>query len=131
MEERLATFGRELGAAFQVADDVLDYTADADTLGKNIGDDLAEGKPTLPLILTRKYVDDDQRNMIDTTIREGGLERIAEIVQLIRTSGALRDSMAVARERSAAATQSLAPLPDSPWKDALLELAAYSVSRNH
>ena len=131
MEDRLATFGRELGAAFQVADDVLDYTADADTLGKNIGDDLAEGKPTLPLILTRKYVDDAQRDMIDATIREGGLERIGQIVQLIRTSGALRDSMTVARQRSAAATQSLAPLPDSPWKDALLELAAYSVSRNH
>jgi octaprenyl-diphosphate synthase len=131
LEERLATFGRELGAAFQVADDVLDYTADADTLGKNVGDDLAEGKPTLPLILTRKFVDQGQREMIDATIRQGGLERIEQIVQLIHTSGALRDSMEVARRRSAAAMESLAPLPDSGWKDALLDLAAYSVSRNH
>ena len=69
--------------------------------------------------------------MIDSTIRQGGLERINEIVELIHTSGALRDSMEVARKRSAAAMQSLAPLPDSAWKDALLDLAAYSVSRNH
>jgi octaprenyl-diphosphate synthase len=131
LEERLAIFGRELGAAFQVADDVLDYTADADTLGKNVGDDLAEGKPTLPLILTRGYVNERQREMIDATIRQGGLERIDEIVGLIRTSGAIRDSMEVARKRSAAAMQSLAPLPESAWKDALLDLAAYSVSRNH
>jgi octaprenyl-diphosphate synthase len=131
LEDRLAIFGRELGAAFQVADDVLDYTADADTLGKNVGDDLAEGKPTLPLILTRNCVDETQRDMIDATIRQGGLERIDEIVELIRASGALRDSMEVARKRSAAAMQSLAPLPDSAWKDALLDLAAYSVSRNH
>jgi octaprenyl-diphosphate synthase len=131
LEDRLAMFGRELGAAFQVADDVLDYTADADILGKNVGDDLAEGKPTLPLILTRTYVDETQRAMIDATIRQGGLERIEDIVDLIRTSGALRDSMDVARKRSAAAIQALAPVPDSAWKDALLDLATYSVSRNH
>ncbi|MBT8060529.1 MAG: polyprenyl synthetase family protein [Gammaproteobacteria bacterium] len=131
LEDRLAMFGRELGAAFQVADDVLDYTADADTLGKNVGDDLAEGKPTLPLILTRSYVDETQKEMIDSTIREGGLERIDEIVELIRTSGALRDSMEVARKRSAAAMESIAPLPESAWRDALLDLASFSVSRNH
>ena len=131
LEARFATFGRELGAAFQVADDVLDYTADAATLGKNVGDDLAEGKPTLPLILTRGYVEEAQRQMIDSTIRQGGLERIDEIVRLIRSSGALQESMAVARKRSAAAIESLASLPDSAWKDALLDLAAYSVARNH
>jgi len=131
LEDRLAMFGRELGAAFQVADDVLDYTADADTLGKNVGDDLAEGKPTLPLILTRSYVDETQKEMIDSTIRQGGLERIDEIVELIRASGALRDSMEVARKRSAAAMESIAPLPESAWRDALLDLASFSVSRNH
>ena len=131
VEDSLATFGRELGAAFQVADDVLDYTADAVTLGKNVGDDLAEGKPTLPLILTRRKVGDEQRHLIDLTIREGGLDRIEQIVGLIRASGAVEDSMAVARQRSAAAARSLEPLADSPWKDALLDLAAYSVSRNH
>jgi octaprenyl-diphosphate synthase len=131
LEDAMATFGRELGVAFQVADDVLDYTADAATLGKNVGDDLAEGKPTLPLILTRKYVSEDQRSLIDATIREGGLEQIGQIVQLIQSSGGLRDSMAAARERSVAAQQSIAMLPDSAWKSALQDLASYSVSRNH
>jgi octaprenyl-diphosphate synthase len=130
-EEALATFGRELGAAFQVADDVLDYTADSGTLGKNVGDDLAEGKPTLPLILTRQYLGEEQRAQIDAIIREGGRERITQILQWIQDSGGLRDSMNVARERSANAQRSIAGLPASEWKDALLRLAAYSVSRNH
>jgi len=131
LEQALATFGRELGTAFQVADDVLDYTADAEMLGKNVGDDLAEGKPTLPLILTRKHLGEEQRAEIDSIIREGGRDRIEQILQWIRDSGGLRDSMSVARERSGAAQQSIAGLPASDWKDALLQLAAYSVSRNH
>jgi octaprenyl-diphosphate synthase len=131
MEEPLARFGRELGAAFQVADDVLDYTADAATLGKNIGDDLAEGKPTLPLILSRKSVADDQRAVIDQTVREGGIERIEEIIDLIQRSGALDASMEVARSRAANASDAIAFLATSPWKEALLGLAAFSVSRDH
>jgi octaprenyl-diphosphate synthase len=131
LEEQLATFGRELGAAFQVADDVLDYTADADTLGKNIGDDLAEGKPTLPLILSRKYLNREDQSIIDETIRQGGIERIDKIVQLIRDCGALEESMKIARQRADAATDSLEPLPASAWKEAMTSLASYSVSRNH
>jgi octaprenyl-diphosphate synthase len=131
LEEELATFGRELGAAFQVADDVLDYTADADTLGKNIGDDLAEGKPTLPLILSRKYLNRQDQSIIDETIRQGGIERIDKIVQLIRDCGALEESMEIARQRAGAAADSLEPLPASAWKEAMTSLASYSVSRNH
>jgi octaprenyl-diphosphate synthase len=131
LEEALSTFGRELGVAFQVADDVLDYTADADTLGKNIGDDLAEGKPTLPLILTRNRMPADQRAIVDEIIRSGGRERIEEVVRVIQENGGLTDSMAAARERALAAQQSLAQLPASAWKNALLDLAAYSVSRSH
>ena len=131
LEDALALFGRELGTAFQVADDVLDYMADAATLGKNVGDDLAEGKPTLPLIRARTCVGEQERAWIDATIRLGGLERIDQVVELIRRSGALRDSMAVARERAAAAAGSIAQLPDSPWKQAMLDLAAYSVARDH
>jgi len=130
-EEAMATFGRELGVAFQVADDVLDYTADSETLGKNVGDDLAEGKPTLPLILTRQRLAEKQRSAIDAIIRSGGRERIGEVVRLIRDNGGLRDSMAAARQRSAAAQAAIAALPASAWKDAMLDLAAYSVSRNH
>jgi octaprenyl-diphosphate synthase len=131
LEEPLAAFGRELGVAFQVADDVLDYTADAETLGKNVGDDLAEGKPTLPLILARKRLGEEQRARIDTIIRSGGRDQIGEIVGLIQDSGGLRDSMALARERSAAAQRSIALLPASAWKDAMTDLAAYSISRSH
>jgi octaprenyl-diphosphate synthase len=129
LEDALAIFGSELGAAFQVADDVLDYMGDADTLGKNIGDDLAEGKPTLPLILSRKYLAPEQKSIIDETIRQGGIGRIEQILELIRSSGALSESMDVARSRSHAAMQSIAPLPDSIWKDAMMSLASYSVSR--
>jgi len=129
MEDAMAIFGRELGAAFQVADDVLDYIADADTLGKNIGDDLAEGKPTLPLILSRKYLEPEQQSIIDETIRQGGIDRMGQIVELIHSTGALRESMDVARSRSHAATQAISGLPDSVWKDAMMSLASYSVSR--
>jgi octaprenyl-diphosphate synthase len=131
LEEVMAMFGRELGAAFQVADDVLDYVADADTLGKNIGDDLAEGKPTLPLILSRKYLEPEQQSIIDETIRQGGIDRIGQIVELIHSTGALRESMDVARSRAHAATQAISSLPGSVWKDAMMSLASYSVSRQY
>jgi octaprenyl-diphosphate synthase len=131
LEQQLAEFGRQLGTAFQVADDVLDYTADADTLGKNIGDDLAEGKPTLPLILGRKSLEPAQQAIIDETIRKGGIERLEEIVDLIQRSGALEDSMDVARRRAQAATQAISSLPASEWKDAMTSLASYSVSREY
>ena len=130
-EEDLARFGRELGVAFQVADDVLDYTADATKLGKNIGDDLAEGKPTLPLILCRKSLDANDRSLIDETIRSGGVDRIGEIVDLIRDSGALEASRRLAEQRADAARDAVSALPDSRWKDAMMALAAYSVSRDH
>jgi octaprenyl-diphosphate synthase len=130
-ESDLALFGRELGAAFQVADDVLDYTADAETLGKNIGDDLAEGKPTLPLILCRRKLDEERLAMVDETIRSGAVERIGEIVDLIRSSGALDASQDRAAEHAAAARQAVAALPASPWKQAMITLADYSVSRDH
>jgi octaprenyl-diphosphate synthase len=131
LEDTLATFGSELGAAFQVTDDVLDYVADTETLGKNVGDDLAEGKPTLPLILSRKYLAPEQKSVIDETIRQGGIGRIEQIVELIRGSGALGESMDVARSHSRAATQAISPLPDSVWKDAMMSLAFYSVSREY
>lgn len=131
MEEALSVFGRELGAAFQVADDVLDYTADAETLGKNIGDDLAEGKPTLPLILGRKYLEADKQAIIDETIRKGGIDRIEQIVGLIHSTGALTESMSVANERARAATAAITGLPESEWKNAMVSLTAYSVSRQY
>jgi octaprenyl-diphosphate synthase len=131
LEETMGRFGRELGVAFQVADDVLDYSSQAETLGKNIGDDLSEGKPTLPLILCRQSLEPMNQSIIDATIREGGIDRIDEVMALIRDSGALPASMEIARQRSDSALQALTILPDSEWKQAMACLASYSVSRNH
>jgi octaprenyl-diphosphate synthase len=129
LEAALATFGRELGTAFQVADDVLDYMADADTLGKNSGDDLAEGKPTLPLILCREHAGAEARKLIDKSIRDGDLDQFSRIASLIRESGALDQARQVARDRADAALAAIAPLAPSTWKDAMEQLAWYSVSR--
>ncbi len=131
LEESLARFGRELGAAFQVADDVLDYTADAETLGKNIGDDLAEGKPTLPLILGRKLLAEDGKDIIDQAIREGGVDRMEEVVRLVKACGALDLTRDAAVSRASAAKSAINALPPSEWKDAMETLASYSVSRDH
>ncbi len=127
----LATFGRELGTAFQVADDVLDYSADADKLGKNSGDDLAEGKVTLPLILCREQAGEEDRKLIDESIRKGDLGQIHRITSLIRDSGALDQARQVAHERANAALAAIAPLAPSPWKDAMEQLARYSVTRDY
>jgi len=129
LESTMACFGRELGAAFQVADDVLDYTASADKLGKNSGDDLAEGKLTLPLILCREQVEQRERNLIDDCIRDGDTSRLDQVVRLIRDSGALDSAMNKARERSTSAMTALNDLPESEWKSAMASLALYSVSR--
>jgi len=127
----LATFGRELGTAFQVADDVLDYSADADKLGKNSGDDLAEGKVTLPLILCREQAGEEDRKLIDESIRKGDLGQIHRITSLIRDSGALDQARQVAHDRANAALAAIAPLAPSPWKDAMEQLARYSVTRDY
>jgi octaprenyl-diphosphate synthase len=131
LEAALATFGRELGTAFQVADDVLDYMADAGTLGKNSGDDLAEGKPTLPLILCRDQAGEEDRRLIDESIRNGDLGQLQRITSLIRDSGALDQAKKVAHDRANAALAAIAPLAPSPWKDAMEQLARYSVSREY
>ncbi len=131
LETALATFGRELGTAFQVADDVLDYMAEADTLGKNSGDDLAEGKPTLPLILCREQAGEESRRLIDESIRKGDLGQFHRIASLIRDSGALDQANKIAHDRANAALAAIAPLAPSPWKDAMEQLARYSVMREY
>jgi octaprenyl-diphosphate synthase len=103
LEQDLATYGRELGCAFQVMDDVLDYTSDAATMGKNSGDDLAEGKPTLPLILCREALVAEQRDAVDEAIRNGDVSKLQWIVQAIHDTGALAATTRVAQARSRAA----------------------------
>ncbi len=131
LEKSMARFGRELGAAFQIADDVLDYMADADTMGKNSGDDLAEGKPTLPLILCREQASEDGRRLIDESILQGDLGQLDRIAAMIREGGALEQAMQMARERADLALAALDELAPSAWKDAMVSLARYSVTRSY
>jgi octaprenyl-diphosphate synthase len=125
----LRRYGMELGYAFQIADDLLDYVSDADTLGKNIGDDLAEGKPTLPLIYALETADAEQARSLRHAIEHGGLDSLERIVAAIRDSGALERARARAETHAVAAHEALAGLAPSPWRDALAVLADYAVRR--
>lgn len=124
-------FGLALGYAFQIADDVLDYTADASTLGKNLGDDLAEGKATLPLIHALTRVDADTRARMAAAIEQGDTGALPEIVDAIRASGSLEYSQRIARTYADEAIAALDTLPESPQLAALRGLAVYSVEREY
>ncbi|HEY2345797.1 MAG TPA: polyprenyl synthetase family protein [Xanthomonadaceae bacterium] len=129
-QQALHDYGLELGFAFQIADDVLDYTADADALGKNLGDDLAEGKATLPLIHALAHADADAVETIRTAIVEGDISAMPAILRAIHASGGIDYSAARAREHAHRAQASLHGLPDSPWLDALHGLARYAIERD-
>ena len=128
-EKAMANFGLHLGNAFQLVDDALDYSADAEQLGKNVGDDLAEGKPTLPLILAMQLGTASQKQMIKNAIEKGGLEHLEDITQAIRETGALEKTLHQAEQEIELATAALELLPASPYKDALKGLAKLSLSR--
>src|SRR5262249_935474 len=130
-EDALARFGLNLGFAFQVADDVLDYVADAGTLGKNIGDDLAEGKATLPLIYAIERAPEAQAASLRRAIETGGLDSLDNIVAAIRDTGAIERARARAQDFADRAIAALAQLPPSPALDALRVLANYALKRDH
>ena len=130
-EEALALYGLHLGFAFQIADDVLDYVSDSDTLGKNIGDDLAEGKPTLPLIYAIQHSKPEQAASMRRAIESGGLDSLENIVAAIHDSGALELSRAKALDYAESAKNALRILPASDARDALLALADYAVNRGY
>ncbi len=130
-EQALADFGLNLGFAFQIADDVLDYVSDAGTLGKNIGDDLAEGKATLPLIYAIERAAPAQAASLKRAIETGGLDSLDNIVAAIRDSGALERSRLKAQQYADAAKTALSTLPQSPARTALLVLAEYAINRAH
>ena len=130
-EEALALYGLHLGFAFQIADDVLDYVSDSDTLGKNIGDDLAEGKPTLPLIYAIQRSKPEQAASMRRAIESGGLDSLENIVAAIHDSGALELSRAKALDYAESAKNALRILPASDARDALLALADYAVNRGY
>ncbi|MFA7320934.1 MAG: polyprenyl synthetase family protein [Dokdonella sp.] len=129
-EEALAQYGLDLGYAFQIADDVLDYVSDADTLGKNIGDDLAEGKPTLPVIHAIANSSPGQAASLRRAIESGGLDSLDNIIAAIRDSGAIEHARSRAEHYAQAARSTLSALPASPARDALSLLADYSVNRS-
>ncbi|WHZ20465.1 MAG: Octaprenyl diphosphate synthase [Rhodanobacteraceae bacterium] len=125
----LRHYGMQLGAAFQIADDLLDYVSDADTLGKNIGGDLAEGKPTLPLIYAIQRSTPMQAELLRNAITTRRLAALDVIVAAIRDSGALERTRARAQSHADAAHAALATLPASEYRDVLAGLADYAVNR--
>ena len=130
IERALATYGNRLGSAFQIADDVLDYNGDAETMGKNAGEDIAEGKPTLPLILARERCNEKERELLDAAIRNCGEDDLKPVLAIIEKTDSINSAMEIARSHALEARQKVAILPESPWRTALEGLADYSVSRN-
>jgi len=129
-ETAMARYGMHLGTAFQLIDDVLDYTSSSDDMGKNVGDDLAEGKPTLPLIHAMSKGTAEQAALIRTAIEKGGYDYIEQVQAVIHATGALDYTTAVARNQADLALNALEYLEDSDYKQALVSLAHLSVDRN-
>ena len=125
----LAAYGGALGDAFQLTDDMLDYTADSGALGKNAGDDLAEGKPTLPLIHAMRRGDSRQRATLRRAIENGERERLGEVLEILASTGALDYTAELARRRAAEAADALAAIGESPAKQALISLADFAARR--
>ncbi len=130
-ERALTAYGMHLGTAFQLIDDVLDYTATADEMGKNIGDDLSEGKPTLPLIYAMKTGTPEESAMIRQAIEHGGRNNITQVIAALHSTKAIDYTAACAKKEAVLAKRALAPVPDSEYKEALLALADFSVNRSH
>ena len=129
VETGLAEYGMHLGTAFQLIDDVLDYSGDAATIGKSLGDDLAEGKPTLPLIRAMACGSAAQAASVRRAIVEGGRDDFAQVLEALRATGALEYARDVAVREAEAARRALQAIPASNFKDSLLELASFSVVR--
>jgi octaprenyl-diphosphate synthase len=129
--EAAAEYGRSLGTAFQLIDDVLDYSGNAADIGKNVGDDLREGKPTLPLIYVMQNGTPAQRQLVRTCIESGDAGHFAEILQAISSSGALDYTKRAAERAAQRAAEAIVGLPHGQFKDSLLQLCAFAVDRNH
>ena len=130
IEESCASYGRALGTAFQLVDDLLDYDGSPAQMGKNVGDDLREGKPTLPLLIAMERGNPHQRDLIRHAIEHGEIDRLPEIVDIVRETGALTATRDAARAEGAKAHASLSALPDSAFKQALVELIFRSIERS-
>lgn len=128
-EQSCAVYGQALGTAFQVIDDALDYDGNAAEMGKNLGDDLREGKVTLPLIVAMKRAEPADRDLIAHAIEEGGVEQMTRILEIVQRSGALEVTRERAGQEAERAIAALARLPDNPHRQALIDLAAQLLHR--
>lgn len=127
----MKSYGYHIGMAFQLVDDALDYLGDATKLGKNLGDDLAEGKATLPLIYAMQKGSDSQADFIRSAIRAGSAEQLDEIVTIINSTGALDYTLLIAEQHSDKAKEYIHQLSHSPYQQALIQLADFAVNRTH
>ncbi|MDD5033843.1 MAG: octaprenyl diphosphate synthase [Methylococcaceae bacterium] len=131
VEDSLKEYGLRLGIAFQLIDDALDYKANPEDLGKNLGDDLAEGKPTLPLIFAIEHGSEEQAALLRATIEEGNRDRFKEVYTIIESTKAIEYTAQRAREEAAKAVTAIQSLPASEYKEALIRLAHFSVERSY
>lgn len=131
VEEACADYGRALGTAFQLVDDLLDYEGHTEELGKNVGDDLREGKPTLPLLIAMERGTPEQRALVRHAIEHGEVERLDEIISIVRDTGALQATRDAAQAEVERAEQCIANLPPSDYRSALIYLCALSLQRSH
>ena len=130
-EESMAAYGMHLGTAFQLTDDMLDYSGDYHDTGKNLGDDLAEGKPTLPLIYAMKTGSEKQVTIVRNAIKQGGEESLQAVLDVIQKTDALDYTRQKAEAESSMASAAISSLPNSNYKECLLQLATFAVARNY
>lgn len=131
IESAMSRYAMHLGSAFQLVDDLLDYSESSETIGKNIGDDLAEGKPTLPLIYAMKHGTEEQAGIIRTAIEEGQRDKIDVIITIIEQTGAIDYTAQAAKNEVKQAISALSIIDESPYKEALIGLAEFSISRSY
>jgi octaprenyl-diphosphate synthase len=131
IEAHMAHYGLHLGTAFQLVDDMLDYSRNNPELGKNVGDDLAEGSPTLPVIHALRYGSADQQALLRNVIEQGDPDQLNAVIDAIESTGSIAYTARQAEIEAARAQEALASIADSPFKQALVDLAIFSVHRNH
>lgn len=131
IRRQLRAYGYHLGLAFQLVDDALDYEGDAAKLGKNVGDDLAEGKPTLPLLRAMAVGSQRQKDTIAQALRAGDASALPQVLEAVHSTDASAYTLTAAQNQVAQAIEALNPLPSSPYKQALVDLANFSIVRDH
>ena len=130
-EDAMARFGRHLGTAYQLVDDILDYQGRPGEIGKNVGDDLAEGKPTLPLIHAMRESGASTARVLREAIETSGLDSIEEVIAAVESTGSIAYTARLAADETALAGEALSAIPNSPYRDALSGLAEFTIGRGY